>query len=215
MSTCTPSGMSSDPWKGGATILRGGGTSASGKTSSRTLGLAFVDHYDSGAGVFLLRGPLRWSQQIEPWVDEESLSTPDLIAMEEPESVLTSSKRRVAQGLFRDRLLDAYEGKCAMTGYDVPDSLQGAHILEYRTASSQRTSNGLLLRADVHILFDRHLLSIEPDSLRIRLAPAVRGSRYDSLQGERIATPSDANNRPCLEYLAVHWSVFEDASLFA
>lgn len=67
---------------------------------------------------------------------------------------------RRGQPRFRRLLLDAYLGRCAITGTAIPALLEAAHISRYRGDHTDRVDNGLLLRADIHTLFDLHLLTV-------------------------------------------------------
>lgn len=98
--------------------------------------------------------------------------------------VLAAIVRRRRQPAFRKALLDAYGGPCAMTGCDVPDALEATHIHPYLGNTSNSVNNCLLLRADIHIIFDLYIAAINPDSLPISLAPALQESSYGDLQGK-------------------------------
>ena len=77
---------------------------------------------------------------------------------------------RPGQSVFRDKVMKAYGGRCAVTGCDIPEALEAAHLVPYCGPESDHVRNGVLLRADLHALFDSHLLSFEPCGLRVRLA---------------------------------------------
>lgn len=179
----------------------------------RNLGLAMVESYDQGSDTFLLRGPVSASSEWGVWDAEpgEVLTTASALR-EDGEYAPALIRRRREQDAFRERLLVAYSSRCAITGYDAAEALQGAHILAYSGRSSQKVDNGLLLRADVHLLFDRHLLSIEPVHLRVRLAKRLRGTAYWGLEDAPVVIPQRQADRPAFEKLAVHWAVFERAS---
>jgi hypothetical protein len=68
---------------------------------------------------------------------------------------------RAGQPQFRAKLLQAYDGRCVLSGCSVPEVLEAAHVVPYRGDQSNHVSNGLLLRSDLHTLMDRGLLSIE------------------------------------------------------
>ncbi|MDH4120508.1 MAG: HNH endonuclease [Deltaproteobacteria bacterium] len=88
---------------------------------------------------------------------------------------------------FRKRLLEAYDRKCLITDYEVEEALQAAHICPYRGPSFNALENGLLLRADVHTLFDRHLFSIDPKTFTVILTPKLKGTSYEAqLSGKKI-----------------------------
>ncbi len=64
------------------------------------------------------------------------------------------------QKSFRDKLLKAYEYKCAVTGCDVVATLEACHIMPYNGDHTNHIQNGILLRSDIHVLFDLGLLTI-------------------------------------------------------
>lgn len=72
------------------------------------------------------------------------------------------ARPRPGQMDFREALLLAYDGRCAISGCNVDAALSAAHILDYSKSECQEAWNGILLRADLHLLFDRHLLRIFP-----------------------------------------------------
>lgn len=89
------------------------------------------------------------------------------------ERVLISIVRRQGQSQFRQQLLKAYKGKCAISGNDVEQALEAAHIIPYRGLETNTTSNGLLLRADLHTLFDLNLITIDPQTMKVLIAPKL------------------------------------------
>jgi len=117
----------------------------------------------------------------------------------DPAAVEESRKRvareiavRRGQAAFRARLIAAH-GCCAMTGCTATAALEAAHVVRYQGPGSNHPDNGMLLRADVHTLFDLGLLAVEPDSYTILVAPTLAGSEYESLQGQPLrggAAPS-------------------------
>lgn len=73
---------------------------------------------------------------------------------------------RLGQGSFREALLESWEYKCALTGCDFEPLLRASHIKPWRDASNRERldpGNGLLLAAQVDVLFDRYLLSFSDD----------------------------------------------------
>lgn len=118
---------------------------------------------------------------------------------------------RRGQPKFRAGLLAVYEGRCAVTLSDTQAVLEAAHIRPYRGPDSNVLSNGLLLRADVHTLFDLALLAIEPGSHIVRVADSLKKSSYGELDGTRLSLPSDPMCRPSSEALDSAWAHFVDA----
>lgn len=108
---------------------------------------------------------------------------------------------RPDQDSFRQDLLGAYEGCCAITGYNVEATLQASHILPHKDRGPGHVRNGLLLRADIHALFDKGLLAIDPDSDTVVIAPRLRGTPYEELDGQTARLPSDPHLRPNAEEL--------------
>lgn len=102
---------------------------------------------------------------------------------------------RRGQTAFRQRLLEAY-GCCAMSGSTVVPALEAAHIVPYQGPGTNHLTNGLLLRADLHSLFDFGLLSVDAPTLSILVSPPLSRSEYAALHGQALklgralATPS-------------------------
>lgn len=111
---------------------------------------------------------------------------------------------RQGQDGFRRALLDAYGRKCAVTHSDCEDSLEAAHIRPYRGPLSNTPSNGLLLRADIHTLFDLGLLTVEPTGLTVQVAKRLRAGSYRDLHGRPLLVPKAEAERPSQRALAEH-----------
>jgi hypothetical protein len=110
---------------------------------------------------------------------------------------------REGQGAFRAGLLVAYGERCAMTGCAVLEILEAAHIKPYRGSETNRTDNGMLLRADIHTLFDKGLLWLD-ENLLIRTDDRLAGSEYAQLNGSALRVPGDPALRPHPDHLAYH-----------
>ncbi len=115
---------------------------------------------------------------------------------------------RQGQAGFRAALLEAHSGRCAITGFDAPDALEAAHLYPYRGPESNVVTNGLLLRSDIHTLFDLRLLAIDPVTRTIVLSKLVAGTQYEALSGSRVAEPAEAWQRPDQEALESIWLDF-------
>jgi predicted restriction endonuclease len=120
---------------------------------------------------------------------------------DERRRTLASVVQRQGQEDFRGALLLAHKGRCAISGCDVEPALQAAHIIPYLGPHSNRCSNGLLLRADLHNPFDLGLLTIDPERLTVGLAPSLTGSCYAHLNGVRLTLPDSPADRPSREAL--------------
>jgi putative restriction endonuclease len=122
----------------------------------------------------------------------------------EPMAVLP----RLGQGSFRIVVTDAYARSCAVTSERVLPVLQAAHIRPYAEGGDHRVDNGLLLRSDIHTLFDRGYVSVTPDyhlevSRRIR-EDFENGRHYYALHGRAIQLPRASSQRPAAEFLRWH-----------
>ncbi len=118
--------------------------------------------------------------------------------------ILASIVRRRGQKKFRDALLKAYQHRCAITGCDLVDALEAAHIKWYLGDQTNVVTNGLLLRADIHTLFDLGLIRISPDTMKIVVASRLMDSEYRTLAGVAIRLPSDPLQWPNKEALRLH-----------
>jgi hypothetical protein len=102
----------------------------------------------------------------------------------DPAAILDARQRalraiamRRGQPQFRQALFHAYGDRCAVSGTDQAETLEAAHIFPYAGVETNRVQNGLLLRADLHTMFDLGLWTVMPD-FRVRLATSVRSSFY-------------------------------------
>lgn len=117
-------------------------------------------------------------------------------------------RERRGQQQFRDALRKRYGDRCLVTGCQVLDVLEAAHIKQYRGGKDNNEQNGLLLRADIHTLFDLGLLAIEPSQLRIELHPAIqKDGDYASLHGKRLSCTT--GRRPSVEALEIRYGEFQ------
>lgn len=183
----------------------------------RVLGLAFIEQYNAATDSFILHGPVNESTEENGFFEFSELgdvSEDERRLLEEWDRederarALVAQVRRERQGAFREMVLDAYDGACAVTGVDVAETLQAAHIDPYRGRSSQVVANGLLLRSDIHLLYDAHLLTVTPGSREVLLSDRLRDSVYNRLVGRRIAIPADPRLQPSDRLLAMHHRQF-------
>lgn len=107
---------------------------------------------------------------------------------------------RLGQGAFRVVVTDAYQRHCAVTGEKTLPVLEAAHIRPVATGGGHRVDNGLLLRSDIHTLYDRGYVTVTPD-YHFRVSERLRrdwknGRVYYELNGQPIHLPSDAASQP-------------------
>lgn len=100
---------------------------------------------------------------------------------------LNWQKVRPDQGKFRDALFDLYGGKCLLTQCSVKEALEAAHVLPHNGDQVRdRPDNGLLLRRDLHTMFDAMLWSIDPKTNEVRLARRLSDKSFGALEGKVI-----------------------------
>lgn len=124
-------------------------------------------------------------------VDQSGFFVPDTVE-DQRNRVLASVVQRQGQREFRRALLYAYGNKCAVTDCGVVDVLEAGHIYPYKGKATNVASNGLLLRADVHTLFDLRLMSIDTAAMRVCISPTLVKSEYEGLAGKPFVGPTAA-----------------------
>lgn len=178
------------------------------------MGLALIESYQ--AGFFGFVGPVSLSAEKQPHAAERSTSvTVSLVDLELGEfdphadadsrlKVVAAVHRRQGGPRFRRALLSAYRGRCAMTQYDAPPALEAAHIMPYRGPQTNHPTNGLLLRADMHDLFDLGLIAVEPDSMTLLVSGELESTMYEKYAGQTLWVPEEPELRPNVEALEMH-----------
>jgi len=127
---------------------------------------------------------------------------------DEREKQLAEVTKRQGQPEFRRSLLEAYGNKCALTDCDAVSALEAAHIIPYMGTSTNHITNGILLRADIHILFDLHMLTIDPVNHEILLSPKLENSSYAYLKGVEASLPDKPALQPDANALQYHYNEF-------
>lgn len=112
------------------------------------------------------------------------------------QKIAVSIVRRQGQSQFRQSLLKAYSCKCAITNFDAEAALEAAHIIPYIETENNNLSNGLLLRADLHTLFDLNLIVIDPKTMKVHISPVLKETEYKTIDGKEIRVPKDEMCRP-------------------
>lgn len=167
--------------------------------------------YDTASTI----GQLIWQQvsqvlpkyQLTPLLSETVL--PEL--MLEPTVSYRTALRQVRpdQRAFQTIVTQAYDSKCAISGEKTVPVLEAAHIKPYADAGPSIVSNGLLLRSDLHRLFDRHYLTINADSLRVEVSRRIKeefsnGVEYYRYDGHKLRLPHERLERPAQQFLRLH-----------
>ena len=92
------------------------------------------------------------------------------------------------QSAFRQALLSQRPNCCAISGTSEVTVLEAAHIVPYseKYADRDQPENGLLLRRDIHKLFDAHLIAIDPKARTVEIAKSIKSTDYTRLKGNKI-----------------------------
>jgi len=131
------------------------------------------------------------------------------IPIEEIKSILGGHttgifRRRRGQRTFRFEMLERFGERCAFSGVQPPQVLEAAHLYSYAERPEHRRDGGLILRRDYHALFDAKLVAVNPESLRIEIAPRLFDyPTYRSLDG--TALQIEQGREPSLGLLADHY----------
>jgi len=112
-------------------------------------------------------------------------------------------KRRQGQAGFRRALMKAYRGRCAMSDCEIAPLLEAAHIHPYRGPETNAVQNGLLLRADLHTLFDLGLITVS-ENCEIQVSATLVDTEYRSLHGRVLSMPRSPKDHPSGLALAWH-----------
>ena len=113
---------------------------------------------------------------------------------------------RRGQAQFRRKLLKRCRGRCVVTGCSVTDLLEAAHIMPYRGEKDNHVENGLILRSDIHTLFDCDLLGIEPEARVVRVATCVDDQAYRQFDGCELLL--EKSHKLSLDALHQRWTLF-------
>jgi putative restriction endonuclease len=104
---------------------------------------------------------------------------------------------------------DAYRYRCAMTSERTLPVLEAAHIRPFAAGGEHALSNGLLLRSDLHTLFDLGYVTVDPKDKTILVSDRIKsefenGREYYKLRGERLVLPENPLAIPSIESLTFH-----------
>jgi putative restriction endonuclease len=115
---------------------------------------------------------------------------------------------RLGQGAFRIAVTEIYGRQCALTDGKVLPALDAAHIRPYGEGGGHFKSNGILLRKDIHSVFDAGYATFD-EKYRFVVSEKVRdifnnGNEYRRLHGKSLRLPASASNRPDKEALRWH-----------
>lgn len=150
-----------------------------------------------------IAGPAIIARPPEEQVIDQLAGVADTLPLPLREKVLRAISVRRGQPQFRKRLLGLYDGRCAISRWDADVALEAAHIVPIATDGDHDATNGLLLRADLHTLFDLHYIGVDP-AWAVVVAPFLSATRYQEFSGTRISLPLSVADRPSTAALQLH-----------
>jgi len=184
-------------------------------TRYRVLGLANVVAWEDS--IFTLQSTTLASLNAVVETETTTESTDQLKGFD-PQDVEDTRKKilreittRQGQPAFRSGLLTAYEGRCAITGCAITHVLEAAHITPYLGPETNHISNGLLLRSDLHTLWDKGLIFLN-DDYTLQLKTCLEVSEYAALSGKPIFLPALESLRPSIATIQAHRAWCETAN---
>jgi len=151
-------------------------------------------------------------------LDQERIALPDTVL--ERRYALRAVKQRLHQASFREAVISAYNGRCAISGLPEPLLLDAAHIVADRDEKLGHpvVPNGIPLSKIHHAAFDTHLIGIDPDyrlHVSERLLAQNDGPMLEALKrlaGGALHLPSRVRDRPDRDRLAARFERFKSAS---
>ncbi|MDH3511033.1 MAG: HNH endonuclease [Gammaproteobacteria bacterium] len=154
----------------------------------------------AGGPVLDMSGIIRLSEREQARVKAfDPGSTKDGRAM-----IVEAITKRRGYPTLRQTLLNAYEHQCAITGCNAVEALEVTYIIPYRGKYTHSPSNGILLRADLHTLFDLGKIAIDTRTMTVILNDELMDSSYRILTDRPLNYPKDETKRPSKEALDLH-----------
>lgn len=102
-----------------------------------------------------------------------------------------SIRARRGEKRLRTLLRQSYGDRCGISGPCPRDLLEVAYIVPFPTGNVHSMANALLLRSDLHTLWDLNLIGIDPDDLKVQVSKKLKGTMYEELNGQSIVAPKD------------------------
>jgi len=150
----------------------------------------------------------KYFNQYDPFQIAEGQSNSDFNWLNEPREVYKKEvNQRKGQSKFKGLILKAYRNKCCISGETCPELLEAAHLQKYVDDRSNHVQNGILLRVDLHRLFDNDLLFIDQE-YKIHISSLIKNPNYRQYDNDKISLPNNFDERPSKESLRLRTSDF-------
>jgi len=173
--------------------------------------VSWTGHVAKMAAIVHLHPYLRWGDNFET-IFVSNIPKPSYKGFgeapnDDPQDLQNFARKvRRGQPKFRRILLQAYDQKCCVTGCNVAYVLDACHISPHALGGENKTENGLLMRTDVHNLFDEGVIQIAPVNRIIHVHPKLKNSEYWQYDGIKLADRIDGKE-PSTNYLIDRWNI--------
>lgn len=111
---------------------------------------------------------------------------------------------------FRNEILNNYDNKCCISECNISAVLEAAHVTPYNGSDSNNIQNGICLRSDIHKLWDKHLIAINPDTKQVEIGKALKDSEYEKFEGKKVFTGLSQDKVPTRELLKIQYEKFKN-----
>ncbi len=130
---------------------------------------------------------------------------------DERRRVEASVADRQGQQAFRRELFKVYGAHCVVSGCGVVEALAAAHIHQHTGPKSNDPGNGIVLRSDIHLLFDQCLLAIDPNTLKVVIRPILKGTEYWRFNGKDLKLSEHTRSRLSIPMLQFKYRQYKAA----
>lgn len=148
-------------------------------------------------------------RMVDRYADEENVS--EALNDKERKEITRQLRSRNGQAQLKKNLLRLYKGKCCISGTSIKDILHACHIVPHATSGNNRSTNALLLRSDIHDLFDSNLIGINPLNSTVSVNKSLRYTEYFKYNGVDLARRSDDKTLD-MRALKKRWEAFQSSS---
>lgn len=185
-------------------------------TNSRQLSLRPCDL--DGLMKYVVRRDRNAAATLKEWLtgrplqlaDDDADHTEPTDVLDEREHRQLGIRLRRGRKIFRDELIRRYGARCMISGCTTTALIEAAYIQPESVPKFNNPTNGLLLRSDLHTLFDLNLIGIDPDRLTIALHPDLANGDYKSFEGVPLLVAGGRG--PNRRALATRWQRFQDGT---
>ena len=123
--------------------------------------------------------------------DADTIEASPLSVMDEQDRPFQAIRARRGVASFREKLINRYGARCMISGCNVLGFLEACHVSKYQGTEDNHPANGILLRSDLHTLFDLDLIGINPADMSVTIHADLLNTEYQKFAGTRILPATD------------------------